>query len=61
MTQSKDSIRKEKSRINHLLDQENRTCAKCKDKKITGCNGCFHLKRKEKLQIQKDAIIELMK
>ena len=61
MTQSKENLRKEKSRINHLLDQENKICAKCKDKKTAGCEGCFHLKRKEKLQRQKDDLIELMK
>jgi hypothetical protein len=53
---SKESLKAEKSRVNQLLDEENRTCNKCKDKKGMGCEGCFHDKRKKALQKKKEEI-----
>lgn len=57
---NKESLKHERTRINQLLDQENRICAKCKDKKQYGCEGCFHDKRKKQLQEQKEKIIEAL-
>ena len=53
---SKESLKAEKSRVNQLLDEENRTCNKCKDKKDLGCEGCFHDKRKKALQKMKEEV-----
>ncbi|OYT45414.1 hypothetical protein B6U90_03360 [Thermoplasmatales archaeon ex4484_6] len=53
---SKEALKQEKSRINQLLDIENRYCAKCKDKKEYGCEGCFHDKRKRALLKSKEEI-----
>ncbi|MGA1848443.1 MAG: hypothetical protein ACMUHB_03795 [Thermoplasmatota archaeon] len=55
---SKESLKAEKTRVNQLLDEENRNCNKCKDKKEQGCEGCFHDKRKKALQKRKDEIQE---
>ena len=57
---NKESLKQERTRINHLLDQENRICAKCKDKKEAGCEGCFHDKRKKHLMKRKEEINELL-
>ena len=57
---NKESLKQERTRINQLLDQENRICAKCKDKKQYGCEGCFHDKRKKQLQEHKDRITETL-
>ena len=54
---NKESLKQEKSRVNQLLDQVNRTCAKCKDKKDKGCEGCFHDKRKKNLQKRKEEVV----
>lgn len=53
---NKESLKQERTRINQLLDEENRNCAKCKDKKTVGCEGCFHDKRKKALQKTKDEV-----
>ena len=53
---SKESLKLEKSRVNQLIDEENRNCNKCKDKKGLGCEGCFHDKRKKALQKKKEEI-----
>ena len=53
---NKESLKQEKSRVNQLLDQENRNCAKCKDKKDKGCDHCFHEKRKEALIKRKEEV-----
>ncbi|MBN1538805.1 MAG: hypothetical protein JW939_01570 [Candidatus Thermoplasmatota archaeon] len=57
---SKESLKAEKSRINQLIDEENRTCNKCKEKKDLGCEGCFHEKRKSTLQKMKEDIQQAM-
>jgi hypothetical protein len=57
---SKESLKAEKTRVNQLLDEENRNCNKCKDKKEHGCEGCFHDKRKKALQKRKDEIQEAL-
>ena len=57
---NKESLKHEKSRVNHLLDKENRHCAKCKDKKDVGCEGCFHDKRKKALLLRKEKNIAAM-
>jgi hypothetical protein len=53
---SKESLKQEKTRVNQLLDEENRHCNKCKDKKQLGCEGCFHDRRKKALQKKKEEI-----
>ena len=53
---SKESLKAEKTRVNQLLDEENRRCNKCKDKKTIGCESCFHEKRKKALQKRKEEI-----
>lgn len=53
---SKESLKAEKSRVNQLIDEENRTCNKCKEKKDLGCEGCFHDRRKNTLQKLKEDI-----
>jgi hypothetical protein len=53
---NKESLKQEKTRVNQLLDQENRICAKCKDKKEKGCEHCFHEKRKQALQKKKEEV-----
>ncbi len=53
---NKESLKQEKTRVNQLIDEENRNCAKCKDKKEAGCEGCFHDKRKHALQKKKEEI-----
>lgn len=57
---SKESLRHERTRINQLLDIENRICAKCKEKKKLGCEGCFHDKKKKQLKIDKERIVEAL-
>lgn len=57
---SKESLKAEKSRVNQLLDEENRKCNKCKDKKQLGCKGCFHDKRKTALQKKKEEILQML-
>lgn len=54
---NKESLKQEKSRVNQLLDEVNRTCAKCKDKKDKGCEGCFHDRRKRNLQKRKEEVV----
>jgi len=58
---NKETLKKERARINSLLDQENRICAKCKDKKKVGCEGCFHDKRKKNLEKMKEEIVDMIK
>ncbi len=53
---NKESLKQEKTRVNQLLDEDNRKCAKCKDKKEIGCEGCFHDKRKKALRIRKEEV-----
>lgn len=57
---NKESLKQERTRINQLLDKENRICAKCKEKKRKGCEGCFHDRRKRSLQKRKDEITDLL-
>jgi hypothetical protein len=57
---NKESLKQERSRVNQLLDEENRLCAKCKDKKEKGCEGCFHEKRKNALLSKKEEIQEAL-
>jgi hypothetical protein len=57
---NKESLKQEKSRVNQLLDEENRNCAKCKDKKESGCEGCFHDKRKKALLKRKEEVTAAM-
>ncbi len=52
-----ESLKAEKSHINHLLDEENRICAKCTEKNESGCEGCFHEKRKRSLTGRKERVI----
>jgi len=54
---SKEKLKTEKTRVGHLLDEENRLCAKCKEKKDMGCEGCFHEKRKKALLKRKEDIV----
>ena len=60
MKHNKESLKQERTRINQLLDQENRNCNKCKEKKLYGCEGCFHLKKKKLLQEEKERITEAL-
>ena len=53
---NKETLKQEKTRVNQLLDQENRICAKCKDKKDKGCEHCFHEKRKHALAKRKEEV-----
>ena len=53
---NKETLKQEKTRVNQLLDQENRICAKCKDKKDKGCENCFHEKRKQALSKKKEEV-----
>ncbi len=57
---NKESLKAEKSRLNSLIDQENRGCAKCKDKDSMGCESCFHEKRKRQLANLKDKVSEAL-
>ncbi len=57
---NKESLKQERTRINHLIDEENRVCAKCKEKKKYGCEGCFHDRRKKALQKSKEEIQEAL-
>jgi len=57
---NKESLKQERTRINHLLDRENRICAKCKEKKEKGCEGCFHDRRKKSLLSRKEEITEIL-
>ena len=57
---NKESLKAEKTRINHLLDLENRNCAKCKDKAASGCEGCYHGKRKKHLGQMKEKFAQSM-
>ncbi|MFW3145243.1 MAG: hypothetical protein ACMUIE_00345 [Thermoplasmatota archaeon] len=53
---NKESLKQERTRINQLIDEENRRCSKCKDKKDIGCEGCFHDKRKKALLKRKEEV-----
>jgi len=55
-----DTLRAQKTRVNHLIDEVNKVCAKCKEKDLTGCEGCSHDKRKRNLMSKKDGIIAAM-
>ena len=57
---NRESLKAEKSRVNHLLDEVNRICNKCKDKKELGCEGCFYDKRKKALQARKEEIMQAL-
>ncbi|MEA3558687.1 MAG: hypothetical protein U9R75_05470 [Candidatus Thermoplasmatota archaeon] len=57
---NKESLKQEKTRVNQLLDEENRICAKCKEKKKLSCEGCFHDRRKRALQKIKNEVQEAM-
>jgi len=57
---NKETLKAEKTRINQLLDQENRTCAKCHDKDAMGCDGCYHDRRKKHLLHQKEKVAEAL-
>jgi hypothetical protein len=57
---NKESLKAEKSRLNTLLDQENKNCAKCKDRNSMGCEGCFHDGRRKKLARMKEEIAEAL-
>jgi hypothetical protein len=60
MKYNKESLKAEKSRLNSLMDQENRGCAKCKDKDSLGCEDCFHTRRKRKLSHLKEKVTEAL-
>jgi len=56
-TQNMDTLRAQKTSVNHLIDEVNKVCAKCKDKDIIGCDGCSHDRRKRNLMSKKEGII----
>lgn len=58
--QSMDSLRAQKTNVNHLLDEINKVCAKCKDKDTVGCDGCSHDRRKKALLTKKEGIVIAM-
>jgi hypothetical protein len=60
MKYNKESLKAEKSRLNSLLDTENRGCAKCKDKDTHGCDGCYHDRRKRQLNALKEKVSEAL-
>jgi hypothetical protein len=60
MKYNKESLKAEKSRLNSLLDAENRNCAKCKDKDSMGCDSCFHDRRKRQLNSLKEKVSEAL-
>jgi hypothetical protein len=57
---NKESLKSEKSRLNSLLDAENRGCAKCKDKDSLGCISCYHDRRKKHLANLKEKVSEAL-
>lgn len=58
--QNMDSLRAQKTNVNHLLDEVNKVCAKCKDKDTVGCSGCSHDQRKKALMSRKEGIVTAM-
>ncbi len=57
---NKESLKAEKSRLNSLMDAENRGCAKCKDKESLGCDSCYHDRRKKQLANLKEKVSEAL-
>jgi hypothetical protein len=56
-TQNLETLKAYKTNVNHLLDEVNKVCAKCKDRESVGCEGCSTDKRKKNLLSRKEGIM----